>query len=88
MKPAPLARTSFGSRIGSPAMNGRARDRAGDLRRRRPGRLLRLMTLALGRRGGPRLPLHVVRPERLTERDITLGNENVGVVGSCTTAGA
>jgi hypothetical protein len=76
MKPEPLALTSFGSRIGSPAMNGARAIEPENL-----GRCIRAIVAAdkavARSRRRPRLPLQSVGGHSLAKTDVGLGNENV-----------
>ena len=76
MKPEPSAFTSFGSRIGSPAMKGARAIDARDVF----GRFRAFGALDEGAAGGrrrPGLPLQIVGLDRLTEADVALGDQHV-----------
>jgi hypothetical protein len=75
MKPEPLALTSFGSRIGSPAMKGaRAIEPAISLI---ASALVAADETVAGGRGRPGLPLQILGLDRLAEADVGFRDENV-----------
>ena len=76
MKPDPLALTSFGSRIGSPAINGARAIEPENLGRRIGAFVAADKAVARGR-GRPGLPLQVLRRDRLAKADVGLRHQNV-----------
>ena len=69
--------TSLGSRIGSPAMKGERAIEPVESAWWRPDARSRRMKLLLAVRRRPGLPLHVVRGDRLAERDVGLRDQDV-----------